>query len=140
MFISQLIYAKMDLFGDLKFFTTDGKNTDQIQELMKLSYSKLALLMLPATLLSCTWVDLSEDGSEVELISIERAGKCEKLGATTVSVLDNVGPFSRKQTKVEDELVRLARNQAALMEGNALAAAGEVIDGMQMFEIYRCDR
>ena len=107
---------------------------------MKISYSKLALFLLSAALLNCTWVDLSEDGSQVELISLEKAKKCEKLGTTTASVLDNVGPFSRKQTKVEDELIRLAKNQAALMDGNALAAAGNVIDGMQMFEIYRCDR
>lgn len=89
--------------------------------------------------MSCTWVDLSEDGTQVQLVSSERAKQCELLGSTTVSVLDNVGPVARKKSKVREELERLAKNEAALMEGNALTSTTDVSNGMQSFDVYRCN-
>jgi len=96
-------------------------------------------LCLAILLTGCTWVDLNEQGYAVAIISQEQGNRCETLGTTTSTVLDNVGLLPRNADKVREELSRLARNDAGEMGGDAISPTGEPIDGSQSFTVYRCN-
>ena len=87
----------------------------------------------------CTWVKPTPGGDQVRVASgpTEVAG-CQKIGVTTVSLLDRVSFYKRKQEKVEDELSVLGRNSAAEMGGDTILPASEVFQGERRFAVYRC--
>jgi len=89
---------------------------------------------------ACTWVESTDKGQNVRLVTSEQLGQCKKLGKTTVSVLDKVGFISRSEEKVEEELLTLARNSAADMGGDTVVVAGPVSAGEQPFDVYKCGR
>ena len=98
------------------------------------------LVLLIGALSACTWVEHTDAGQSVRLVSYEQIAACKKLGRTTVSVLDKVGFISRSADKVEQELQTLARNSAAEMGGDSIVTAGEVSRGEQPFDVYQCGR
>tara|TARA_R110000824_G_scaffold336_11_gene2360 strand:- start:4704 stop:5018 length:315 start_codon:yes stop_codon:yes gene_type:complete len=101
---------------------------------MKLILSGLALL----TLCSCTWVDLSEQGSNVRVVLQNQLGpSCTRTGTTHVEVLDRV-ILERAASNVMLELQALARNQAAERGDDTIVAISPVVDGEQDFALYRC--
>ena len=67
-----------------------------------------------------------------------RVDGCRALGEIGVSVKDRVGPYERNTLKVKDELETLARNEAASMQADTIAAKGEPHDGEQRFGAYAC--
>lgn len=91
-----------------------------------------------ALLVACTWVKTSEEARTVALVKPSAAQQCEKLATTTSKVADNIGPIPRGESKVQDELIDLAKNEAALIGGDSIVAEGAVVDGVQRFSIYRC--
>jgi Domain of unknown function (DUF4156) len=97
----------------------------------------LALLLL-SVLSSCTWVSLTDEGARVQLRTLEQARACERKSRVTVSVKDKIGGIARNEDKVRGELETLARNEAARVGGNAVAAESEPTDGRQVFLIYHC--
>ena len=97
----------------------------------------LALLLL-SVLSSCTWVSLTDEGARVQLRTLEQARACERKSRVTVSVKDRIGGIARNEDKVRGELETLARNEAARVGGNAVAAESEPTDGRQVFLIYHC--
>ena len=46
--------------------------------------------------------------------------------------------FNRDPEKVASELADLARNEAALMRGDTIVPASEIIDGRRSFDVYQC--
>ena len=96
----------------------------------------LMLLLLPLS--ACTWVPLTDEGSHVQLRSLDQARGCERKSRITVSVKDRIGAIARNEDKVRGELETLARNEAARVGGNAVAAETEPTDGRQVFVVYRC--
>lgn len=99
------------------------------------------VLIATATVLivtACSWVDLSPAGERVDVMTQDQAAECERLGQTTSQVLDKVGFVDRSPEKLEQELITLARNEAASMGGDAIVAATEIMDGRQRFTVYRC--
>ena len=98
------------------------------------------LVLLIGTLSACTWVEHTDAGQSVRLLSYDQIAQCKKLGKTTVSVLDKVGFISRSADKVEEELQTLARNSAAEMGGDTIVVAGAVSKGEQPFDVYQCGR
>ncbi len=99
---------------------------------------KTGLLILITALSACQWVKPSEEGSAVALVKPIHVENCEKLGSTTSTVKEKVGIVKRKEQKVTDELVTLAKNEAAKMGGDTILAKGSRESGSQSFEIYRC--
>ena len=97
----------------------------------------VSLLMLPV-LPACTWVPLSDEGARVQLRTLDQAQACERKSRVTVSVKDRIGAIPRSEDKVRGELETLARNEAARVGGNAVAAESEPTDGRQVFVVYRC--
>jgi hypothetical protein len=98
-------------------------------------------LTLPALLLSvsCTHVSLSDAAEGVDVLTLEQAEACDRIGRTASSTKATIMYFPRGDGTLEEELSSLARNAASKMGGTAVAPLGEVADGEQDFGIYRCD-
>ena len=94
---------------------------------------------LAGALNACTWVQLTEEAGQVVVMPTVPAG-CEKLGTTRSLTKSDIASINRKREKVASELETLARNAAASMGGNAVAAETEILEsGEQTFGIYRCE-
>jgi hypothetical protein len=104
---------------------------------------KLVVLLLLGSAaggLACTWVPLTAEGEQVELLP-EGAGACEHVGQTRVRTTPRVWIFARRDRKVDEEQTALARNEAARMGGNAVAPLEPShADGERLFGVYRCPR
>ena len=88
---------------------------------------------------ACTWVKPIEEAREIALVKPELAQHCKKLSTVTVKVADKVGFIQRKGSKVEDELITMAKNEAALVSGDIIVAESEASEGRQRFGVYDCD-
>ncbi len=86
----------------------------------------------------CTWVAL---GPRAEAVNVRAAGDvagCKRLGKTHTRTLDKVGFIPRRGSKVEEELERLARQEAVNMGGNAVSPLEDVASGERVYGIYSC--
>lgn len=99
--------------------------------------SRLALI-LTVFLSGCSWVSVSEEGRQVELSRYEQTVDCKKLGFTRSLVKHKIGFVERDREKMTQELVALAKNEAAIMGGDTIVARGPVKQGVMVFDIYRC--
>lgn len=108
---------------------------------MKKSILRLCLtsLCFAGLLTGCTWVELDEQGYAVTVINQGQSERCEKIGTASSNVLDNLGPISRNEERIQDELIRLAKNEAGEMGGNAILPLGTPVDGAQSFDVYHCE-
>lgn len=95
------------------------------------------VLVSAVSLGACTWVETTESGAQVQLLTEPSAG-CQHLGRVTTSVKDSLGPFDRNEDRVREELVALARNRAAVMGGNAIVLSQPAVEGEAGFEVYNC--
>jgi len=102
---------------------------------------KPCLSVLCAGILSlsgCTWVEPTKEGQEVLLVKSYNVETCEHIGSTTSSVKHAIGPVTRSEEKVREELITLAKNHAAEKGGDSIVAKGPVINGSMSFDIFRC--
>ena len=89
-------------------------------------------------LAGCTWVELTEEGEAVILVS-SVSNTCKRLGSTTSTTKADIASIDRSDKKVTSELVTLARNSAARMGGDTITAESEISEsGVQTFGIFRC--
>jgi hypothetical protein len=93
---------------------------------------------LGALAIACNWVPLTEAGKAVRVAQAAETRGCESMGRTHAQTTDRVVLFARQQTTIEKELQSLARNEAALMGGDTIAAATPIEGGRQSFDVYRC--
>ena len=98
----------------------------------------MTLAVVVALLAGCTWVDLSQQGEKVRVLSAAEVTKCEKRGQTTVSLLAKLAGIERDADKVQQELNTLARNSAVTLEGDTVVPITPVENGQQTFGVYRC--
>ena len=63
---------------------------------------------------------------------------CTTKGLTHAQTTDRVLIFARREQTIQHELESLARNEAALMGGDAIVPASPVERGRQTFDVYRC--
>lgn len=98
----------------------------------------LIALVLPLSLIGCTFVKMAPGGEAVRVATPGPALGCEKRGEVVVSVKDRLGPLERDSLKVRDELEVLARNEAPGLGADTVQAQGGVVDGEQRFTAYRC--
>ena len=99
----------------------------------------LALLLAALTpaLSGCTWIELTDAGARVAQGTEAGVTDCELIGNVTASTQDRV-LLKRGRGKVAEELIVLARNEAATLGGDTIVPAGPMIDGRQDFAVYRC--
>jgi hypothetical protein len=74
----------------------------------------------------------------VRVAAPEQVADCERLGRTSTKVLARVLFVPRSAARVERELARLARNEAAAMGGDTVVPETPVEDGRRSFGVYRC--
>lgn len=101
----------------------------------------LALLTgtaLLATLAGCTWVDVKPQGEKVRVLTPQEVTHCKLLGRVTSNTAASVLVFVRGREKVQEEVNRLARNNAGDMGGDTVVPTGPLIEGEQSFNVYRC--
>lgn len=89
-------------------------------------------------LTACTWVEHTNIGKEVTLVKAFHVAHCKKLGQARTVVKDNIGFFDRDAEQVREELVILAQNEAAVMNGDTIVALEQVKEGSLSFDVYRC--
>jgi hypothetical protein len=107
---------------------------------MKSSVCLTTSVLLAGLLASsgCTWVDPVAGASRVTLVMPQHVGHCQPLGTTTSQVKAQVGPVHRSESKVQEELLTLARNSAVEIGGDTLVAEGPPSQGTQRFRIFKC--
>lgn len=98
------------------------------------------LLLILTAPSACTWVSLDQQGIAVQLVPASAVDGCKRVGTTTSTTRNKVGPIERGREKVATELLTLARNSAAAMGGNTLVEQGPMTDGKQTFVVYQCKR
>ena len=95
--------------------------------------------LLSAALLSgCAWVELKPQGEKVRVLAAQEVGRCKELGRVSANTAAKIGFIARPKGEVQEEVYRLARNNAADMGGDTVVAIGPLIDGEQLFKVYRC--
>jgi len=87
---------------------------------------------------ACSWVHLQPEGEQVRVTSMEAVAQCQRVGKTTVSTLSKLMGLHRYEESMRDELNTLARNSAVELGGDAVVPIGDIEDGRQVFEVYRC--
>ena len=96
----------------------------------------LSIIFLEA----CVWVDLKPGGQSVRVVNASESPRCKRVGHVTSETTAEIIGIPRDGESVNNELTRIARNQAADMGGNAVLAIGPVRNGSQNFDVLRCPR
>lgn len=91
-----------------------------------------------ALLTGCTFVQVTPEGADVIQASTADMAHCKDIGEVVSTTRSRV-LVARGDTKVRQELIDLARNQAAGIGANAIVPVGEPEAGMQKFRAYKCD-
>lgn len=101
---------------------------------------KLAGFATAFLLTACAsnWVQLTPDGEQVRLALPVDVQNCRRIGTSSASALNRIGPMQRGGERLQQELVTLARNEAADMGGNRVVAESTIIDGRQTFGVFSC--
>jgi len=107
---------------------------------MRKNTKKTGLMICAAAVLlaSCTWVKPTDEALNVRVAYLSQVDACNKLGRATVSVLDKIMFVSRNDEDMADELETLGRNAAAEMKGDTIVAMSKIVEGEQVFNVYRC--
>ena len=99
----------------------------------------ITLILVGAIPLSCSnWVQVTSSGTSVRLLTIQEAEGCDRVGTARARTLGSVAGLERGAERLQDELSRIARNEAGDMGGNAIVPESVISDGRQSFGVYLC--
>ena len=98
----------------------------------------LLVIGLAIGLPGCTWVEHTDAGKEVRVLSAEEAAGCERRGTVTATTRDRALGLERREEIVEGELDTLAANQAVTVGGDSIVREGTREKGTQTYGVYRC--
>jgi hypothetical protein len=103
-------------------------------------YTRIAwLAALVVVITSCSFVQMAPGADDVRVVGPgQLPAGCVKRGEVEVSVKDRLGPYSRDELRVKDELEVLARNEAPGLDADTIQAEGPPADGVQRFLAFRC--
>ena len=104
---------------------------------MKTPY--FSLLMIIIGLSACTWIEPTKESLGVILVKPGNVTNCKKLGITNATVTHKIGVLTRDKEAVTEDLITVAKNDAAKLGGDSIVAKGENIDGKMSFIIYKCN-
>ena len=106
---------------------------------MRITIKIIAIgLLVSGLAAACTWVDLKPRGEKVRVLAVEEVGSCREVGRVSAVTAAKIGFIARGKDTVQEEVYRLARNNAGDMGGDTIVAAGPLIDGEQPFRVFRC--
>lgn len=97
-------------------------------------------LLIILTFLSsaCTWVKPTDEAKEIVVGTMANVRGCEKLSTTNLKVVDTVGPISRSEEKVAEELINLGKNEAARLGADTIVPMDKPEHGRQTFSLFKC--
>ena len=98
----------------------------------------LSLIGLIASL-GLALADLTEEGSKVRQAQSDEVKNCKKVGQGTATTRSKRVFFKRRSGNVQEELIGLARNEAAKLGANAVVPNEISEDGKMRWHGYRCD-
>lgn len=102
-------------------------------------YKSIAIVSLVGLLTACaTWVQLTSAGRLVEVATPAQVASCTRVGTSTANAISSIAFIQRGGSKLQSELIDLARNEAGDMGGNRIVAETPITDGRQTFGVYRC--
>ena len=79
------------------------------------------------------------NGSDsVAVLDANEVSKCQAKGSTSVSVLSEVGFFTRSADAVEANLLQLARNSAVDADADTVVKGSSMQFGKRSFDLYKC--
>ena len=109
---------------------------------MKRLLCSLSCLAAVSLMAGCSSTLIGErlGADQVVLAQAADVGECKSMGQTTVQVLAGVGPISRGNDAVEDNLAQMARNDAIDRGANTIVKGNSLEFGKRTFELYRCKR
>jgi hypothetical protein len=88
---------------------------------------------------SCSFVQMAPGADDVRVVGPgQLPAGCVKRGEVEVSVKDRLGPYSRDELRVKDELEVLARNEAPGLDADTIQPKAPPADGSQRFLAFRC--
>ncbi|MDG2277325.1 MAG: DUF4156 domain-containing protein [Pseudomonadales bacterium] len=96
------------------------------------------IAVMVTVMAGCNFVQVNESGAMVTQARAPDVTHCTPKGQIDSQTRAKV-VIERGSEKVQQELIDLARNQAARMGANAIVALGEPRNGTQQFRAYRCD-
>jgi len=110
---------------------------------MKLCDPKYARIFMIAALViaisNCSFVQMAPGADDVRVVGPgQLPAGCVKRGEVEVSVKDRLGPYSRDELRVKDELEVLARNEAPGLDADTIQPKAPPADGAQRFLAFRC--
>ena len=99
-----------------------------------------AIVLLNSLMSGCTsdMIKVRNGSDRVNLGDTSQIGSCQSKGEITVSVLAEVGFFSRSVDAVEANLLQLARNGAIDSGGDTVVKGVSPEFGKRTFAIYKC--
>ncbi len=89
-------------------------------------------------LAGCSWVDLTPAAEKVRVLEPQEVASCREVGRVVAKTKAKIGFIARSRDTVDEEVERLARNNAADLGGDTLVPSGPLVDGERSFKVYRC--
>ena len=101
-----------------------------------------AIALFTLSLSACeSWVQLTPEGANVELVGdASRVARCTRVGRANVQTLGKIIVVERGGQRLQDELLTLARNEAADLGGDTVVPESLMANGAQVFGVFRCSR
>ena len=99
-----------------------------------------ASAVLLATLSACVThlVEVRDGSDAVAVLEAKDIGNCKYLGSIAVSVLSEVGIYTRSADAVEADLLQLARNGAVDAMGDTVVKGNSLEFGKRSYRMYKC--
>jgi len=102
---------------------------------------KRLFLLISITLFTAgcsSWVQVTNEGEGVRLGTNQEVRNCQRVGQARAQTLSRVLIVERGGERLQDELIRLARNEAGDLGGNVIVPESTIEEGRQSFGVYRC--
>ena len=85
-----------------------------------------------------SWVQVTDAGEGVQKLTAQEINDCTRIGRSHATTMSRVLLVQRGSARLQEELLRLARNEAGEMGGNAIVPESPIEEGEQTFGVYRC--
>ena len=95
-------------------------------------------LVLVLVVSGCSWVELTPQGEQVKFYKVKPVS-CKELSTVTAKTMHRV-VLDRSSETVGNELLALARNEAGKQGANGISPVSPIVDGEQVFKVYRCGK
>ena len=104
------------------------------------SLQKSSLVAVCALLASCasSMIAVRPGSESVAVWDANQVTQCQTRGSINVSVLSEVGIFTRSADAVEGNLLQLARNGAVDAHADTVVKGNSATYGKRTFDLYKC--